>query len=355
CFVVSLVVIQWLLPQPAFGQAVGGTFLGTVSDPTGALVPGASVTLTHKATGLERTIVTDEKGEYFGPSLPPGVYSITAELPGFKKVSLQNIQLGVDQKIRMDLILQIGQLTESVTIESAAPLVQTETSDLSATVSETQIKNLPLNGRNFVQLTRILPGVVRGIPGANIDGAGSLAWRASASFSANGMRTRDNSFLLDGVDNNETWLNSVVIFPSVDSLEEFKVQTSTYSAEFGRSSGGVVNLQIKSGMNEFHSSGFEFLRHDRLDANDFFNNKFGRAKPPFQQQQFGGTIGGPIVRDKTFYFGSYQGGRIKEGKTYLSTVPTEKMRLGGCSELNRVIYDPQTRLPFQDNKISIDR
>src|SRR5262249_33780516 len=187
------------------------------------------------------------------------------------------------KKIRMDLILQIGQLTESVTIESAAPLVQTETSDLGGTVSETQIKNLPLNGRNFVQLTRILPGVMRGIPGANIDGAGSLAWRTSASFAANGQRTRDNNFMLDGVDNNETWLNSVVIFPSVDALEEFKVQTSTYSAEFGRSSGGVVNIQIKSGTNAFHGSAFEFLRNDKLDANDFFNNKFGRAKPPFKQ------------------------------------------------------------------------
>src|SRR3989454_4897531 len=303
CLFAGLILAGRLLPQIAFGQAVGGTILGTVSDPTGAVIPGVSVTLTHTATGLARTIITDEKGEYFGPSLPPGVYSITAELAGFKKVSLQNVQLGVDQKIRMDLMLEIGQVTDSVTIESAAPLGQTESSDLSATVSETQIKNLPLNGRNFVQLARILPGVVRGIPGASIDGAGSLAWRASASFSANGMRTRDNSFLLDGVDNNETWLNSVVIFPSVDALEEFKVQTSTYSAEFGRSSGGVVNLQIKSGSNEFHGSGFEFLRHDRLDANDFFNNKFGRAKPPFRQQQFGGTIGGPILREKTFYFG----------------------------------------------------
>ncbi len=132
-----------------------------------------------------------------------------------------------------------------------------------------------LNGRDFVQLTRIIPGVQRGIPGANIDGAGSLAWRASASFAANGQRTRDNTFLLDGVDNNETWLNSVVVFPSIDALEEFKVQTSTYSAEFGRSSGGVVNIQIKSGTNSHHGSLFEFLRNDALDANDLFNNKSG--------------------------------------------------------------------------------
>lgn len=351
----GVVVIHCLLPQFAFTQAVGGTIVGTAYDPTGAVVPGVTVRLAHTATGLVREVITDDKGEYVGPSLPPGIYTISAELPGFKKVSLQNIQLGVDQKVRIDVRLDVGEVADSVMIEASAPLVQTETSDLSATVSETQIKNLPLNGRNFIQLTRILPGVMRGIPGSNIDGSGSLAWRASASFSANGMRTRDNNFMLDGVDNNETWLNSVVIFPSVDALEEFKVQTSTYSAEFGRSSGGVINLQIKSGTNEFHGSGFEFLRNDKLDANDFFNNKFGRARPPFGQNQFGGTMGGRIIRDKMFFFGSYQGGRIRDGKTYLSSVPTEKMRIGDFSELNRVLYDPISRQPFPGNRIPGDR
>src|SRR5439155_25163731 len=148
-------------------------------------------------------------------------------------------------------------------------------SDLSATVEGKQIETLPLNGRNFVSLTRTVPGVLRGIPTANIDGAGSLAWRASAAFSANGQRPRDNNYILDGVDNNETWLQSVVIFPSVDALDEFKMQTSTYSAEFGRSMGGVVNIQIKSGTNEFHGSGFEFMRNDALDANNWFNNRAG--------------------------------------------------------------------------------
>src|SRR4029434_8077436 len=161
--------------------------------------------------------------------------------------------------------LEVGATTESVNVEGTTPLVQTESSDLSGTINETQIKNLPLNGRDFVQLTRTLPGVQRGIPGANIDGAGSLAWRASASFSANGMRTRDNNFMLDGVDNNETWLQTVVIFPGVDALDEFKMQTSTYSAEFGRSMGGVVNLQIKSGTNNLRGSGFEFMRNDALE------------------------------------------------------------------------------------------
>ncbi|HWQ32973.1 MAG TPA: carboxypeptidase-like regulatory domain-containing protein, partial [Blastocatellia bacterium] len=311
----------------------------------------ARITLTQPATGFTRTVTTDESGEYVAPSLPVGVYNIVAEMAGFKRASVISVQLGVDQKARFDLKLEVGAATESVEIQGQVPLVQTDSSDLSGTISERQIVNLPLNGRDFVQLTRTLPGVQRGIPGANIDGAGSLAWRASASFAANGMRTRDNNFILDGVDNNETWLNSVVIFPSIDALEEFKVQTSTYSAEFGRSSGGVVNIQIKSGQNDFHGSVFEFLRNDKLDANDFFNNRNRRARPPFKQNQFGGTAGGRIRRDRTFYFADYQGGRIRDSKTYLSTVPSLKMRAGDFSELNRVIYDPLTNKPFDRNLI----
>jgi len=351
-FLLTLLSVMMPLSAPgARAQAVSGTILGSVNDANGAVVSGAQITLTNAQTGLTRVVTSDAGGEYVAPSLPPGAYNISVEMAGFKKLSLSNVQLSVDQKARVDLKLEVGATTESVNVEGSAALIQTESSDLSGTINESQIKNLPLNGRDFVVLTRTLPGVQRGIPGANIDGAGSLAWRASASFAANGMRTRDNNFLLDGVDNNETWLNSVVIFPSIDALEEFKVQTSTYSAEFGRSSGGVVNIQIKSGQNAFHGSVFEFLRNDHLDANDFFNNKNGRAKPPFKQNQFGATAGGRIRRDKTFYFGDYQGGRIRDSKTYLSTVPTVKMREGDFSELTRVIYNPLTNQPFSGNII----
>jgi hypothetical protein len=346
---VSLAVI--IIAPSILAQAVSGTILGTVTDPSGDAVAGAKVTLTHSATGYVRTVISDATGEYIAPSLPSGAYIISAEANGFRKLIMSNVRLDVDQKARVDLNLQLGQTSDEITVAGGAALVQAESSDLSGTVNETQIRNLPLNGRDFVQLTRIIPGVMRGIPGANIDGAGSLAWRASASFSANGMRTRDNNFLLDGVDNNETWLNSVVIFPSVDALEEFKVQTSTYSAEFGRSSGGVVNIQIKSGANDFHGNAFEFLRNDKLDANDFFNNAKGASRPPFKQNQFGGTFGGRIIRDKTFFFMDYQGGRIRDSRTYLSTVPTLKMRNGDFSELRNQIYDPLTGLPFDGNVI----
>src|SRR3954465_6449531 len=352
---VLCVIVALLLPAMVAAQAVTGTILGVITDSTGAVMPGASVTLTNTGTGLVRSVTTDANGEFTAPSLPTGKYVVKAELSGFKTVSVPDVTLGVDQHFRLNLKLEIGAVEESVTVTGGSPLIQTSTSELGTTVSEEQIKTLPLNGRNFVNLTRTVPGVVRGIPGANIDGAGSLAWRASASFSANGQRPRDNNYMLDGVDNNETWLQTVVLFPSVDALDEFKLQTSTYSAEFGRSLGGVVNLQIKSGTNALHGSGFEFLRNSKFDENNSFNDLAGRAKPDFSQHQYGGTIGGPLVKDKTFFFFDYQGYHVNQGASYLSTVPSAKMRQGDFSELNRIIYDPVSHLPFSGNIIPQDR
>jgi hypothetical protein len=351
----GLVIAVSLCSHSLIAQSVTGTILGTITDSTGGVIPGATVTLKHEGTALTRTVTTDTAGEFTAPSLPTGKYTLTAELSGFKTVSMSGIDVGVDQRVRVNARLEIGAVSESVTITGSSPLVQTSSSELGTTVSEEQIKTLPLNGRNFVNLTRTVPGVVRGIPGANIDGAGSLAWRASASFSANGQRPRDNNYMLDGVDNNETWLQTVVLFPSVDALDEFKLQTSTYSAEFGRSLGGVVNLQIKSGANVMHGSAFEFLRNDAFDANNFFNNRAGRPKPDFSQHQFGGTASGPIVKDHTFYFVDYQGYRVKQGQTFLSTVPSARMRAGDFSEINRVIYDPLTGQPFPGNVIPQSR
>ncbi len=351
----GLAVLFSLMPNPAAAQAVSGTILGRVTDTSAAVIPGAKVTVTQTDTGFTRTLITDSKGEYTAPSIPTGTYSVTAELTGFKTVTLANIRVGVDQRVRTDLKLDVGQMTETVEIQAETPLLQTSSSDLSATIDEEQIKMLPLNGRNFVSLTRTIPGVLRPPPGANIDGGGSLAWRAGSGFSANGQRPRDNNFLLDGVDNNETWLQTVVIFPAVDSLDEFKLQTSTYSAEFGKSLGGVVNLQIKSGNNSFHGSIYDFHRNDAFDANNFFNNRAGIKKPDFKQNQFGATLGGPVIKDKTFFFASYQGLRLNQGVTRLSTVPTDLMRQGNFSEINRVIYDPLTGQPFPGNIIPTNR
>ncbi|MEN3339796.1 MAG: hypothetical protein V7647_3472 [Acidobacteriota bacterium] len=355
CLLVALALASLAAPSAALAQSVSGTILGTVTDASGSVLSNAKVTVINEGTGFTRTVKADTNGEYTVPQIPTGHYTVTSEMTGFKTMALSNVEVGVDQRVRIDLKLEVGAMSESVSVEATAPLLQTSSSELGTTVTDEQIEALPLNGRNFVNLTRTVPGVLRGIPGANIDGAGSLAWRASASFSANGQRTRDNNFMLDGVDNNETWLQTVVIFPSVDALDEFKMQTSTYSAEFGRSLGGVVNLQIKSGTNKFHGSGFEFHRDDAFDANNFFNNRAGRAKPDFKQNQFGGTLGGSLIKDKTFFFGDFQGHREVQGQTFLSTVPTLAMRGGNFSELTRVIYDPLTGQPFPGNTIPADR
>jgi hypothetical protein len=353
--VACLAVMLFALPLPLYAQAVTGTILGTVRDGSGAAVPGASVTLSNAGTGFTRTVTSDSSGEYSAPQLPTGTYVVVAELSGFKKVSIGNAHVGVDQKLRVDFKLEVGNMSEVVTIEAEAPLGQANSSELGTTVVQEQIERLPLNGRNFVSLTRTVPGVLRPVPGGNIDGGGSLAWRAGSGFSANGQRPRDNNYMLDGVDNNETWLQTVVTFPSVEALDEFKMQTSTYSAEFGRSLGGVVNIQIKSGANKYHGNVYDFERNDKLDANNFFNNRAGRPKPKFTQHQFGGILGGPIVQDKTFFFVDYQGLRLKQGQTYLSTVPTLAMRSGDFSAINRVIYDPLTQQPFPGNRIPANR
>ncbi len=193
-------------------QAVSGTILGTVQDSTGAAIAGAPVTILSPETGVTRTAVTNSSGEYDVPSLPPGTYNASAEEKGFKKVSISGIRLNVDQKVRVDLKLEVGEITESIQVQGSAPLVQSDSSELGHTVNEAQVKELPLNGRNFVQLTRLVPGVTRGVPGSNNDGASNEGWRMSSTIVANGMRARDNNFLLDGIDNNELNLNTVIIF-----------------------------------------------------------------------------------------------------------------------------------------------
>ena len=319
------------------------------------MLPGVTVVVTNEETGLTRNLVTDANGEFTAPQVPTGTYTVTAELSGFKKVSKSNYRVGVDSRVRVDFVLDIGAMSETVTVVAETPLVQTSSSELGTTVTQEQISALPLNGRNFVNLTRVIPGVLRGVPGANIDGAGSLAWRASASFSANGQRARDNNFMLDGVDNNETWLQTVVIFPSPDALEEFKMQTSTYSAEFGRSLGGVVNLHIKSGTNTLRGSAFEFYRNDAFDANNFFNNRArpaeGRPEPARvrrhhrRQDRPGQDVLLPVVP-----------GTPRESR---ADVPVHRadaaMRNGDFSAINRVIYDPTTGQPFPGNVIPSNR
>ncbi len=311
----------------------------------------------NPSTGFSRTVVSDTRGEYSALFLPTGTYTVSAEMTGFSKVSMANVHLGVDQRVKVDLKLDLGAMTETVEIQAETSLLQTSSSDLSVTVEGKTIESLPLNGRNFVSLTRTIPGVTRGVGpgGGNIDGGGSLAWRASASFSANGQRPprqqlhprryrQQRDLAPDGRDLPERRRPRRVQAPD----EHLRRRVRALD-------GGVVNLQIKSGSNEFHGSAFEFARNDSLDANNWFNNRAGRAKPDFSQHQFGGTIGGPIIKDKTFFFADYQGLRITQGLSYLSTVPSDLMREGNFSEISRPIYDPLTGQPFPGNIIPQSR
>ncbi|HZF39096.1 MAG TPA: carboxypeptidase regulatory-like domain-containing protein, partial [Blastocatellia bacterium] len=322
----------------ALAQFDTAVVLGTVHDPNGAAISKATVTLKNIATGITATAQTDEDGNYQFFNVKIGAYQVAAEAQGFARAVADNIQVTVNARQRIDLALKAGAVTETVMITDVAPLLETESSDRGQVINRQQIVNLPLNGRSYADLALLAPGVRRSILAAQESGA------RDASFNVNGLRSALNNFALDGVDNNfygtsNQGFSNQVMQPSPDALQEFKVQTNNFSAEFGRYGGAVINATIKSGTNDLHGSMFEFLRNDALDANNFFNNRAGRSLPAFRQNQFGGTAGGPLVRNKLFLFGSYQGTRIAQGVTNLSTVPTQNERNGIFSA---PVFDPAT-------------
>ncbi len=290
-------------PSPAWAQKDAGSIVGTVKDQTGAIVPKAKVTVSDVDRGTNLETTTNDSGEYVASPLRVGRYTVTVEHPGFKKAVTVPVSLDVQQRIALDVTLQVGQISESVEVTSATPLLETETSELGQVVDNKRMANLPLNGRNFAQLALLTAGTAPSEPGARDEGG--------FGFSANGARSLQNNFLLDGVDNNSNLpdlLNETnyVIQPSVEALEEFKVQTNAYSAEFGRGNGAIINATIKSGTNKFHGSAYEFLRNEKLDAKNFFDDP-NSPIAPYKQNQFGFTIGGPIVHNRTFFFADYEG------------------------------------------------
>jgi outer membrane receptor protein involved in Fe transport len=352
-FLLAAVAI-WLLPAgPACAQVDTAALGGTVRDASGAVVPKATVTVTDTQTNVRTVIETDASGDYNSPPLKVGAYNVSAEAAGFKSETRTHVTLQVQDRLRLDFVMQVGPVSENVTVEAAVSVIQTETSSLGQVVNSRQMADLPLNGRNYLDLATLTSGVVR-TEGTN--------GNAGGSFVANGTRGNLNNYLLDGVDNNSNDSGQAVLRTNVDAIEEFKVQTNAFSAEFGRSGGAVINAVIKSGTNQLHGSVFEFLRNSSLDARDFFEDPT-QKKASFKQNQFGGTLGGPIKRDKLFFFGDYQGTRIRTPMSYVSSVPTLAQRAGDFSgEGNNIIYDPatydaatNTRQPFAGNRIPADR
>ncbi len=324
---VYTLVVFLVLSVPAWlsAQVDTATLVGTVRDASGAVVPGATVAATQVETNMGTTTKTDAEGNYVLTPLKIGKYSVTAEAAGFKKQTRGNITLNVQDRLPVDFDLQVGAVTETVNVSEAAPLVETETSSLGEVIDSRQITDLPLNGRDYLQLATLTTGVTDTSGGGNNGNIGG-------AFVANGTRGDLNNFLLDGIDNNSNDNGWAILRTNVDAIQEFKAQTSTYSAEFGRSGGAVINASIKSGTNQFHGGGFEFLRNDALDARGFFEAP-NQPKAAFKQNQFGGTLGGPIKKDKTFFFGDYQGTRIRQGLTFTSSVPQAAERSGDFSAL----------------------
>ena len=313
---------------PVWAQKDAGSIVGTVKDQTGATLASAKVTVTDVERGIHLETTTNDSGDYVAGPLRVGRYTVTVEHPGFKKAVTPPVDLDVQQRVALNVTLQVGQISESVEVTGAAPLLETETSELGQVVDNKRVANLPLNGRNFAQLALLTAGTAPSEPGARDEGG--------FGFSANGARSLQHNFLLDGVDNNSNLpdlLNETnyVIQPSVEALEEFKVQTNAYSAEFGRGNGAIINATIKSGTNQFHGSAYEFLRNEKLDAKNFFDDPTTRIAP-FKQNQFGFTLGGPIVRNRTFFFADYEGLRIRQAQTLTSFVPTAAQLTGDFSD-----------------------
>lgn len=354
---------------PALAQTAAGV-TGTITDNSGGVVAGVTVTVTNVETTLQREAVSDDSGYYQFPILQPGGYTIVVKKDGFRTVTREGLRLEVNQRATVDFTMQVGTVSETVEVRAAAPLLEATNASVGQVIESKAVSDLPLNGRNFVQLAILSNGAIgAGYGPQGTIGSGTRAddTRGGAELMVNGNREMSNNYLLDGIDNNFRRNALIVVRPTVESILEFKLQSNLFGAEQGRNSGGTVNVITKSGTNTFHGSAFEFLRNDHLDARNFFNAKSTSVKPPFRQNQFGGSIGGPIRKNKLFFFGDYEGLRKAQGtNTTVNTVPTVAMRQGDFRE-TRPIFDPAsvtaapetaarfTRQPFANNAIPASR
>ncbi len=311
----GVIVFVLLLASNGAAIAATGSITGFVKDSTGAVVPGVKVTLTNLATNAQLSAVSNERGEFQFPQLAPTSYSLVVEAPGFKK-TVVNAVVQVDQITRADIVLQVGEVVQTVEVEAVAPVLEADKTTISSVVESRTIANMPLNARQFLDLALVTPGVLP-----------SAAGTQGGGFNVSGARSQSNVFLLDGVSNIDTQVNSALgNFRITDAVQEFAVQTSVPTAEFGRGTGGQVSIVTKSGSNEFHGSAFEFLRNDALDAADFFTNRLGAKKTPLHRNQYGATFSGPVKKDKTFFFGSWEGFRQVAPTVSTTRVPTDAER-----------------------------
>jgi hypothetical protein len=349
---VAALTILFALHGLARAQVTTADIIGRVTDASGAVLPGATVTIEHVATGDVRTQTTTATGDYAFTLLPIGTYTVKIELQGFQTQNAR-VAIATGDRARVDARLPIGSVSETVQVTAEAPLLQTDTSTVSTLLTEKAVQDLPVNGRNIIRLIQMAPGANEGAVSSTANGTRPDDRRQTSAVSINGIADTQNNQLIDGMDNNERAIGTVSVKPSMDAIAEVRVQTNLYSAETGRTLGGVINLITKSGTNVVHGTAFEFVRNERFDARSFF----AATKPANRQHQFGGSLGGPLRTDKTFFFVDYEGFRLDQGVANVVTVPTARMRTGDFSELSTLIYDPLTspRTPFPGNAIPRDR
>lgn len=349
---IALLVVLAAASDPLAAQTIRGALTGTVSDSSGAVVPGVTITITNNATGISDTAVSNAQGSYTFPLVAPGTYAVAAELQGFKRYVREGIVVEVAQTTRLDVALRVGAVTESVTVSGSTPLVRSTTAELGQVIAMKTIQALPLNGRFFEHLITTTPGAMpfysRGDSAENASAAGA---RIATAHSVNGMPWSGNNYLLDGVANNEPQNAYINITPPLEAIQEFKVQTNNPTAEFGVFGGAAVNLTIRSGTNDWHGSGFDYVRDDSLNAKSYF----ALTKAPYNSNQFGGTFGGPIVKSHAFFFGDYQGLKLDAGRTQTLTVPTALMRQGNFTEVTARIFNPITGEQYANNVIPGDQ
>jgi len=324
----------------ANAQNIFGSIVGTVSDPSGAVLTKASVTATNLSTGEKRTATTDGQGNYQILSLPRGEYKIDIDEQGFRHFSRSPIDVVVDQVARVDVAMVIGEQNQVIEVNSAPPIMQTDSASLGQAIEGVAVRDLPLNGRNVLALVALVPGVVpQGASNTNLSGQNVFA---AGNFQIGGGNANQGSVLVDGVSTNTSYGNAVELVMDQDSIQEFNVQTHNNTAEFGKYTGGVINMSTKSGTNAFHGTAYEYLRNTVLNANTFFAKRNDSGKQAWHQNQFGGNIGGPLMRDKLFFFGDYQGYRQTNGQLVLVTVPTAAELTGDFTGLRKSSNDPLT-------------
>ena len=357
------------LSPAVFSQTTSG-LTGTVTDLSGAAMPGAKVTLTSTETGAQRESTSNEAGTYEFTALQPGGYTLTFQKEGFAQVTSAAIRLEVNQVARLDVSMHPGAVSENIQVTAAAALLESSNSQIGQVIETKAVSDLPLNGRNFAQLAILGTGVVGvGFGPSGTIGSGTRPDdpRPGAELMSNGNREMTNDYLLDGVDDNFRRNGLITLRPTVEDILEFKIQTNLFGAEQGRNSGATVDVVTKSGTNSYHGSAFELLRNNDFDARNFFN-AVGTPQPEYHQNQFGGSMGGPIIHNKVFFFADYEGFRKLQGTTTsVNTVPTVAERSGDFSGIPQAIYDPATlvaapgtasgytRQPFPGNIIPASR